>query len=131
MSDFINTLSRVLKIQRTLVMGLIALAVVGTFTYLVMMKKSGFPCFCAPCEQKLIDAANAGDIQAQQMLADAIQPSPPSYLSFLGPFGIIIFMVILLWIVANVAKQPPQMATNFFDQLRQRTSPGVAPSTFA
>lgn len=126
-NSFMNSISQTIKKNQTMVIVAIVLAVAGTLAYLIAYKKQGFPCFCPQCEQKIIDAANAGDPTAQQMLADAIQPSPPSYLSFLGPFGIIVFMVVLLWIVANVAKQPPQMATNFFDQLRQRV-PNVATS---
>ena len=56
--------------QAALVVGLAVLAGVGY----VLFKKSdhsgrkGFPCYCKSCEVKIVDGANNGDAQAQQML---------------------------------------------------------------
>ncbi len=64
----------------------------------------GFPCYCKQCESDLIAQAANGDTAAQQKLAMSIDAGGAYSSGFsgnLGPFALVIGMVILVFIVSK------------------------------
>jgi hypothetical protein len=77
-----------------------ALAVVAISQY----NKPNFPCYCKPCEQELIDAANAGDINAQEKLGFAIQGGAyqGQGQGLMGPMTMIVGLVVVVFMVSQI-----------------------------
>jgi hypothetical protein len=86
--------------------------------------RQGFPCYCSPCENNLIEAATNGDVVAQKKLALAIEKGKYTGGFQLGPIALIVGVVILVLIVSNIGKlgqQYGQPVTGFMEtKLRGR-----------
>ena len=58
--------------------------------------RHGGPCYCKVCEDKIIDAANKGDVAAQQKLAAAIEGGAYKGDTPMGPLALLVGAVVLL-----------------------------------
>jgi hypothetical protein len=74
--------------------------------------KQGFPCYCQACTQHLVNAANQGDQQAQQLLVNQQMNQQNSMLqsgdindvegTSLGPFGLLLGLAVIIIITRGI-----------------------------